>query len=208
MKHFFQIIVVMYYSILGVSCTTKTGSYNDHDYVDLGLSVKWSTKNLGDGIKDYGRVCYWGGHKEELISCERNINWEYYPFVIAEELPFEDKQSVNSFPALFFTKYNTQKYYEYYTSKNDIGMINDVDAEIAKFRASCKQLHLIDDIGRLTTLFSLDGYERAKLDHRNLLTKGYLFIQSIINSIFIITTFWLLCIPYHLINLIINMITM
>lgn len=37
------------------------GSINGHDYVDLGLSVKWATKNVGaDNPSDYGDYFAWG----------------------------------------------------------------------------------------------------------------------------------------------------
>ena len=38
-----------------------TGTINGHDYVDLGLSVKWATCNVGaDKPEDYGNYYAWG----------------------------------------------------------------------------------------------------------------------------------------------------
>lgn len=43
----------------GLSC--PTGTINGHDYVDLGLSVKWATCNVGaDHPEDYGDYYAWG----------------------------------------------------------------------------------------------------------------------------------------------------
>ncbi|MCD8302852.1 MAG: DUF1566 domain-containing protein [Prevotellaceae bacterium] len=40
---------------------TLTGIYNGHDYVDLGLSVKWATCNVGaSSASDYGNYYAWG----------------------------------------------------------------------------------------------------------------------------------------------------
>ena len=41
--------------------TTDTGTINGHEYVDLGLSVKWATMNVGaDSPGDYGDYFAWG----------------------------------------------------------------------------------------------------------------------------------------------------
>ena len=41
--------------------TTVTGQINGHDYVDLGLSVKWATCNVGASKpEDYGEYYAWG----------------------------------------------------------------------------------------------------------------------------------------------------
>ena len=41
-----------------------SGIVNGHDYVDLGLSVKWATCNVGAiGPKDFGDVYVWGGQE-------------------------------------------------------------------------------------------------------------------------------------------------
>ncbi len=41
--------------------TTITGAHHGHDYVDLGLSVKWATCNVGaDSLEEYGEYYEWG----------------------------------------------------------------------------------------------------------------------------------------------------
>ena len=40
---------------------SRSGTYNGYDYVDLGLSVKWGTINIGaDSPEDYGNYYAWG----------------------------------------------------------------------------------------------------------------------------------------------------
>ena len=71
---------------------TKSGTLSGHDYVDLGLSVKWATCNLGaDNPWDYGdyyawtsSMSTWGSswrmptkaEMEELLTCK--IEWTIY----------------------------------------------------------------------------------------------------------------------------------
>lgn len=43
------------------SAQLPSGQYNGHDYIDLGLSVKWATVNVGaDMPEDYGDYFAWG----------------------------------------------------------------------------------------------------------------------------------------------------
>ena len=46
-----------------VSCKPDGGDgrHQGHEYVDLGLSVKWATRNIGaKSPEDYGRYFAWG----------------------------------------------------------------------------------------------------------------------------------------------------
>lgn len=48
--------------------TYKSGSINGHDYVDLGLSVKWATCNVGASYpEDYGNYYAWGEIKTKAL---------------------------------------------------------------------------------------------------------------------------------------------
>ena len=50
-------------SILGFFClkVSAQGIINGHEYVDLGLSVKWATCNVGaNALEDYGNYYAWG----------------------------------------------------------------------------------------------------------------------------------------------------
>lgn len=47
--------------IMIIACRTKVFSQSDYEYVDLGLSVKWATKNVGSSqTTDYGDYFAWG----------------------------------------------------------------------------------------------------------------------------------------------------
>ena len=51
-----------------------TGTLNGYDWVDLGLSVKWATKNVGaDRPSDYGDYFAWGETRKK-----DNYDWETY----------------------------------------------------------------------------------------------------------------------------------
>ena len=56
----------------------QPGSINGHAYVDLGLSVKWATCNVGaDSPEDYGDYYAWGETKTKLRYDEDNCEtWE------------------------------------------------------------------------------------------------------------------------------------
>ena len=52
-----------------------TGSIGGHDYVDLGLSVKWATYNVGaNTITEYGDYFAWG----ETTPYDKNLTWVNY----------------------------------------------------------------------------------------------------------------------------------
>lgn len=54
------------------SSSNPTGSFNDHEYVDLGLSVVWATCNIGAIYpSDYGSYFAWGES-----STKSNYTWE------------------------------------------------------------------------------------------------------------------------------------
>jgi hypothetical protein len=53
---------------------TVSGSIDGHDYVDLGLSVKWATCNLGaTAPEEYGNYYAWGE-----ITTKDSYTWENY----------------------------------------------------------------------------------------------------------------------------------
>lgn len=52
-----------------------SGSIGGHDYVDLGLSVKWATYNVGaNTITEYGDYFAWG----ETTPYDKNLTWVNY----------------------------------------------------------------------------------------------------------------------------------
>lgn len=59
-----------------------TGTENGHDWVDLGLSVKWATCNMGaDNPEAYGNYYAWG----ETTTKETYL-WENYKYGLSSEL--------------------------------------------------------------------------------------------------------------------------
>ena len=56
----------------------KVGTINGHVYVDLGLSVKWATMNVGARSPgDYGDYFSWGEiHPKSEYTEENNLTWE------------------------------------------------------------------------------------------------------------------------------------
>ena len=77
--------------ILAMSACKNQPSYNGHEYVDLGLSVKWATCNVGaENPEDYGDYYAWGE-----ISSKSTYTWMNYRF----------RDSGESFMTLRFSKY-------------------------------------------------------------------------------------------------------
>ena len=67
MKRFFYFLAVCLPMLVLSSCDLEDendnggGSYNGHEYVDLGLSVKWATCNVGaSSPEEYGNYFAWG----------------------------------------------------------------------------------------------------------------------------------------------------
>lgn len=59
-----------------VQSTNKNGIENGHEYVDLGLSVKWATCNVGASRpEDYGDYYAWGNTVKERIYSDSGISF-------------------------------------------------------------------------------------------------------------------------------------
>ena len=78
MKRFFYFLAVCLPMLVLSSCDLEDendnggGSYNGHEYVDLGLSVKWATCNVGaSSPEEYGNYFAWGrNHTQEHLLLE------------------------------------------------------------------------------------------------------------------------------------------
>ena len=56
---------------------------NGHDYIDLGLSVRWATCNLGaEKPEEFGDYYTWGD--KNRVTGEKYIGWEQYKFSLYE----------------------------------------------------------------------------------------------------------------------------
>ena len=75
--------------ILLMSTCKNQSSYNGHEYVDLGLSVKWATCNVGaQKPEDYGNYYAWGEIRPKTI-----YTWKGYRFRASGNEPHDIKLS-------------------------------------------------------------------------------------------------------------------
>ena len=77
------------------SCDNEpvVSDYNGYGYVDLGLSVKWATCNVGaDSPEDYGDYFAWGETKPKLSYTEENYTYTDSPETLSS---IRDATSVN-----------------------------------------------------------------------------------------------------------------
>ena len=95
-KSFFVSVLVFSAALVLVGCKSNPnepegdGSANGHKYVDLGLSVKWATMNVGATTpEDYGDYFAWGE-----TSTKSTYDWSTY---------FDTNDGGNT-----FTKYNNE----------------------------------------------------------------------------------------------------
>ena len=69
-----------------VSKTTQMGTHNGHDYVDLGLSVKWATCNVGaPKPEQYGAYFAWGE-----VEPKGAYSWKTYKHAVYDINGFSD----------------------------------------------------------------------------------------------------------------------
>ena len=115
-----------------VNATTDRGTENGHEWVDLGLSVKWATCNVGaTKPESYGNYYAWGE-----TSTKRNYKWSTYKWC---------KGSSNR-----LKKYCTKRKYGRVDKKNTLDLADDAaranwggvwrmptDAEWMELRTSC-----------------------------------------------------------------------
>ena len=67
------LILAMFTVANSVRAQSVSGSINGHDYVDLGLSVKWATCNVGASKpSDYGNYYAWGETSTKSTYTEEN----------------------------------------------------------------------------------------------------------------------------------------
>ena len=112
--------------------TGATGSENGYEYVDLGLSVKWATCNVGaSSPEEYGDYFAWGETQPKS-----NYDWSTYKWCNGSD----DTQ----------TKYNTNSSYGTVDNKTTLDLSDDAaranwggswrmptDAELTELREQC-----------------------------------------------------------------------
>ncbi|MGM9851834.1 MAG: hypothetical protein ACI306_06815 [Muribaculaceae bacterium] len=73
MKRFVISIISAIVPLSVVLAQSPSGHIDGHDYVDLGLSVKWATCNVGAGTpSDYGDYYAWGETVTKMIYSKNN----------------------------------------------------------------------------------------------------------------------------------------
>ena len=116
----------------GEEVSFMTLSLNGHEYVDLGLSVKWATMNVGaNSPEDYGDYFAWGE-----TSTKSTYEWSTYKYCNGD---------YNN-----LTKYNTQSSYGTVDNKTQLDLSDDAahvnwggswrmptDAELTELRTEC-----------------------------------------------------------------------
>ena len=98
--------------LLLMSACKEQSSYNGHEYVDLGLSVKWATCNVGArNPEDYGDYYAWGETSSKTIC-----TWKNYRF----------RASGDSFSNIKFSKYGYDNIPGYIANKITLDLADDV----------------------------------------------------------------------------------
>jgi hypothetical protein len=98
-------MVAFTFTACSLSDLDEMDDLNDHEYVDLGLSVKWATCNVGaDSPEDYGDYFAWGE-----TSPKSTYNWSTYKWGDYEN----------------FTKYNTKSGFGTVDNKNQLDLSDD-----------------------------------------------------------------------------------
>ncbi|MCQ2058485.1 MAG: hypothetical protein MJY71_01475 [Bacteroidaceae bacterium] len=124
MKKLCSILSVALCAILTVSCSNEnkpSGNENGYDYVDLGLSVKWATCNIGaEKPEDYGDYFAWGETEPYYITLDpiawpkdksKGYDWSSY------------KYSNNS--SSLMSKYCTNAFYGTVDNKSTLDLSDD-----------------------------------------------------------------------------------
>lgn len=96
-----ETVVEVDYSIAEYVATTVSGTLDNYDYVDLGLSVKWATYNVGaTKPEETGNYFSWGETKPKKDYSESTYEWCEHKKVVKNTRIPQD-----------FTKYNTDSTY-------------------------------------------------------------------------------------------------
>ncbi len=113
------LLTILSLSLTISSCKDQT-IYNGHEYVDLGLSVKWATCNVGaQNPEDYGGFFAWGE-----TESKSNFLWENYRFYVSGDSFVELRTADNK---LRFSKYTfDQTYHDSIDNKTILDLSDDV----------------------------------------------------------------------------------
>lgn len=95
-----------------VSVSAPSGTENGYDYVDLGLSVKWATMNVGaTKPENFGAYYAWG----ELEGNKKSYSWGNYKYA-----------TMNENNVITLLKYNSSNNYGAVDNKTNLDLEDDV----------------------------------------------------------------------------------
>ena len=98
--------------------TSSTGSENGYDYVDLGLSVKWATCNVGaTKPEEYGDYFAWGETKSKYSYSIDDYEWGGITW-------YYDEYGVPISQERYYTKYSTHDHNSVLEKKDDAARVN------------------------------------------------------------------------------------
>lgn len=108
-----SLLSILSLAFLMSSCKEQS-SYNGHEYVDLGLSVKWATCNVGaQNPEDYGDYFGWGE-----VNPKDSYTWENYRYYASGHYDSVDD-------GLLFSKYTFEESFGKTDKKNILEQMDD-----------------------------------------------------------------------------------
>ena len=108
MKKIFYLVALVAISLLFVQCEEQelgkgSGRHKGREYVDLGLSVKWATCNVGaNSPEEYGDYFAWGE-----VEPKTTYNWSTYKYCAGSSLTMTKYCSQSSYGNNGFTDSKT-----------------------------------------------------------------------------------------------------
>lgn len=145
MKKIFNLFVLVAMSLLFMQCEKEegVGVHKKHEFVDLGLSVKWATCNIGaETSTDFGDYFAWGE-----TSVKETYDWSTYKYCAGVKSSFTKYCSVESYGNEGFV--DDKKVLD---AEDDVAMVNwkgkwrmPTRSEIAELRTNCTWEWFIKD---------------------------------------------------------------
>jgi hypothetical protein len=137
MKKIFNLFVLVAMSLLFVQCEKEggVGVHKKHEFVDLGLSVKWATCNIGaETSTDFGDYFAWGE-----TSVKETYDWSTYKYCAGVKSSFTKYCSIESYGNEGFVDDKKEL-----DAEDDVAMVTwggkwrmPTRAELAELRRNC-----------------------------------------------------------------------
>ena len=111
---FYALCVCASLSVAITSCNQESFMENGHEYVDLGLSAKWATCNVGaSSPQEYGDYYAWGETETKQYYAMNNYK-------------FNKNTHSNDLDDMLLTKYNPNHWRRFYDKKDQLDAEDDV----------------------------------------------------------------------------------